>query len=514
MHRMAGNTRDGIGTGLLLLALTGAAGGAWASGTLLREHLGGWGPASASSAASTTWCGASATADGTCADVLSSSWAAGEVTIAGRQIEVPAAFLGLAYFGSAGLWLLLLGKQALTPRTWARVATLVATTAGLLASLGFVGVMLLLGQWCALCGTAHAANFVLVAATWKLAQRRAPAATTRVRVERRPEDTPRFPLPVQPRLVFATVTALGVAVAGLWFVYDGQREVRRQWHKAAALRQTLTVVQSDEALLLREFFAQPVHAGLTGLADVDATSRRERLDVLDSTLLAPDLAAAQGVARASRPCVHPRDAGATNSSRPETKPSVSSAMDSMPLAEAEPTVVIFTDLLCKACGCFDAKWRARLEPLLGSRVRVEYRHFVSPAEGAAAGKASERRWEPAGAVEAARLVGGDVVAARLRELLFAQRPSWPELDYGELAGRIGLNVDLFLAEFRGPRPCRIVETNARLARQLDVREVPAVFVDGRRVPQICLDSPVFWSALAETLNVEEAAVTWSSADGP
>jgi protein-disulfide isomerase/uncharacterized membrane protein len=97
---------------------------------------------------------------GGCSEVLASEWA---VLPGGR----PLAALGVVYFGGLGLWYLVVGLANRRGRLW-QALPLAAQTAGALASLFFLGVMLTkvhaICWWCALL---HLINFVLLFLAWK-----------------------------------------------------------------------------------------------------------------------------------------------------------------------------------------------------------------------------------------------------------------------------------------------------------------------------------------------------------
>ena len=48
-----------------------------------------------------------------------------------------------------------------------------------------------------------------------------------------------------------------------------------------------------------------------------------------------------------------------------------------------------------------------------------------------------------------------------------------------------------------------VEGDVTLARTMQAEDTPAVFVDGKRVPALCVDSELFWTTLADKLARED-----------
>jgi len=48
-----------------------------------------------------------------------------------------------------------------------------------------------------------------------------------------------------------------------------------------------------------------------------------------------------------------------------------------------------------------------------------------------------------------------------------------------------------------------LDRDVALARELGVTSTPAVYLDGRLVPKLCLYNPVFWEAASSTNDREE-----------
>jgi hypothetical protein len=70
-----------------------------------------------------------------------------------------------------------------------------------------------------------------------------------------------------------------------------------------------------------------------------------------------------------------------------------------------------------------------------------------------------------------------------------------EADYAALAGQAGLDREAFLRAYEAEETAQVVWEDDRAAEQLGVRGQLAAFVDGRRVPGVCLSSQAFWQAL-------------------
>jgi protein-disulfide isomerase/uncharacterized membrane protein len=95
-----------------------------------------------------------------CAEVLTSRWA----VLPGGN---PLAALGFVYFGGLGLWYLVVGRANRLGRFW-QALTLSAQIAGGLASIFYLGVMLMSHAICWWCTLSHFINFALLFLAWKL----------------------------------------------------------------------------------------------------------------------------------------------------------------------------------------------------------------------------------------------------------------------------------------------------------------------------------------------------------
>ena len=69
-----------------------------------------------------------------------------------------------------------------------------------------------------------------------------------------------------------------------------------------------------------------------------------------------------------------------------------------------------------------------------------------------------------------------------------------------MATAIGLDGKQLVEDMEGELVRQTVAADIRLAEALDVTGTPTVFLNGRRVPQICLRNPVFWEAISTELS--------------
>ena len=159
--------------------------------------------------------------------------------------------------------------------------------------------------------------------------------------------------------------------------------------------------------------------------------------------------------------------------------------DSSP-AEGTSRLVVFVDYDCPGCGCFESKREALIDAAFHGNIQVEFRHVTNG-----------RAVEPAHAAEAARRQGGAEGFHRMHRQLFVRPKDGAKRDYEVLAGRAGLDVGRLVADMVDPAVRERVAEDLAIAKQLGVTKAPALFLNGRRVPELLLTSAVFWNAVAE-----------------
>jgi hypothetical protein len=245
----------------------------------------------------------------------------------------------------------------------------------------------------------------------------------------------------------------GAASVACWFYFDAMTEVRRQWRKLAALRQVITDMQNDRAFMLREYYAQPV-------VGIDGSPRAVS-------------------------CIR------LSSDRMERRPS------SEGVEESAPRLVIFTDYDFPRSACFESQLTTLVEASFGENAHFEYRY--APSRSAGSTPEGQDLSRASLAAEAARLQGDIQAFVDMRRLLFQHTHGHVGRDYAELARRAGLQVAEFLNDMNSKIVRARVLEDVTLASRLGVTEVPAVFLEGRRVPDLCVSNPVFWAAVADEL---------------
>ena len=422
-----------------------AVAGAWISGTLLLEHDGGWQATGEGTSFLLRLCESQIFPSASCADVVGSRWGSFDFHVGAQRFVVPTSLVGLAYFTSVAIWFAMVGRvPAWSRRMWRLV--LLVLFSGLIGSIFFLTMMLLaVNGWCPLCALANGFNAGIVLAV--LILRRVSRSRSVRRTSSGLTDPP-VVTRIQRRLSACAFAACCVACLGMWFYFNAATEARRQWRKAFGIKQAVAALQHDPDFVLREYYA--------------------------------------------RPTVH--------------VPRRDSSTRALP-AGGDPdraVVVVFTDYDCAGCACFERRRQRMINEVFGDRLSLEVRHLPPAAEDA--GRVSGQPTVPdlpvssaSLAAEAARLQGGQRAFDMMHRLLFEHHKHRPHRDYGELARQAGLKADRLLADMESDTVRRAVQNDVALARRLGVTTTPAVFLNGRRVPDLCVDSPVFWRAIAANL---------------
>ncbi len=423
--------------------------GVVASGALLIDHDGGWDSERSGVAAILGLCDSIALPSTSCAEVVGSKWGSVDFLLGGKKYLVPTSFVGLSYFAAIAIWFGVLGFLRAGTRRLWGVSVW-AVALGAVVSVALVTVMVgTLSHWCPLCGVAHVANGAILIAAIVVWRRLCIAESPSDGVANSTWRGMTFRA-----VAVATVAIVGVTVMN-WSYYDAMRSAKRQWHKVVAYRELIGQMRSDPEFLLREYFAQPVVE--LGSSSVSAEG------------MTPD----------------------------------------------RPRLVVFGDFSCKACACFTRKWDAKYSKAFPEDVAVEVRQarLAEYVEGQLASTSDGGPIAAALAAEAVRAVGGEVAYQRICRALQTHRKSLTRDIIDVEVENLGLDLDEFLNEAASELVLQKVESDVALARQLDVGRTPAVFLNGRRVPDLCLKSKLFWEAVAPALTERgEATASMASVD--
>jgi protein-disulfide isomerase/uncharacterized membrane protein len=351
----------------------------------------------------------------------------------GTLLGMPTAYWGLIYFLALGLWFVLVGRPSDDRRWWHLLPTAL-TIAGAVGSVVFVVIMRTkLSRMCTWCLGTHLINFAILALTLAIWPRRAAASPSTQAV---PAASPAL----RPRTA----------------------------HPPARL--------ALAALLL---------------AFVSAVSVGQLVLAVHQWMAAQSYKAIAAVA--CQMCKNPSDRAIRE--RPDDP--VMSAGD----GQLELQTVVFLDFGCFACRRFAESLDKEFNPLFGNHLRVVVKHFPLSGEcnpGLPA-HSSGQSCQAARAAEAARLQGGNGAFWKAHHLLFdlAEQDSLEKIDYRDLAAKLGLDPDRFLADMRSDQVSRRIQEDVELGRSLRVTNTPAIFVNAARVPYVAAVQPHFWQTAAQ-----------------
>lgn len=369
-----------------------------------------------------------------CSEVVDSRWGSVDVYLGQRRVLVPTSLVGLSYFLAIAIALIVMTPQDLSSR-WIRRGIRLMTAGSVLVSFALMGVMALsLERWCAACLLTHGLNLILAILLLRLTRTETAACSE---VEHRGESS--F---ARGRRVAATGCLASLAAMGLLALFDANVAADRAISKAGGLATIIEGYQSDPNRMLREFYATPV-----------------------------------------------RDVASPYSPGDE---------------DAPLHLLIYDDISSRASACFERDWADAYLPVIERPVHIDLRPF--PARFA-------RAWRDACALEAecdvphdrlplramslliAHDMGGERAGIAMRGRLLRDKRVNDAAGLSELARRAGIEPDEFRLRLERRDGLERIRSDVREALSLGIEEAPAVFLNGRLVPPMCLKSEAFWRAI-------------------
>lgn len=413
---------------LLALAILGVC----ITGLMVADHDGPWKVDGSEAGILLQICESASIPSVRCADVVGSRWGSFDFYLGARRILVPTSFVGLVYFVALSAWLWIVGPFYQTMR-WYRRGVVALVTLALCCSLFFIFQMAFhLSKWCPLCVVVHIINALIFAGILlsnKLRHQTC-ATTSEAVTEHRLRR-------LQHRMVVSALTMAFVVSAGLWMYYQASKEVKHYWRKAQGYKLAMERLQEDEAMVMREFYAQPV---------VDLP--------------------------------------------------VKYAISSEDESPQDHRLVVFMNYNSSSSACFEKEWKEKYGPVVTHLPRIEYRYLpyinndhtsLTPEQQDAV--------RACYAAEVAQLHGDEYARAMMHFLLFRHRKAQGGRDYTRFAKKIGMDEQTFHQLWTSEAVRKSVENDIALANQLGVTSAPTVFLNNRRVPLLCLKSEVFWRAV-------------------
>lgn len=430
--------------GFAALVVVLAVAGAWICGSMLLERDGGWQVADAASGLIGGDGGCSWEPAGTlsCSEVVGSRWGSFDVYLGGKRFLVPTSFLGLAYFTCVALWFGLITPPALWGK-WITRATALGIAAGAVVSVLF---LLLMGtqlrSWCSGCVYVHVINGAIILASIPTMRRRGRphgSGTPLVSWAELPQIRQ-----LRRRAVGGTIAVGAAMTTLLWMYYDAGAHARREWRDARRAANVIQTLKDDAHLMMAWFEHQP--------------------RVADGLVL-------------QQAGFNPSNIG--------------------------PRVDVFTSLNDPRANCFEARMARLANTTLGGWTVA--RHML-PARRTRAREIeptlTSRSIEDVTAYHAAASQGGGYGAAMIRKALQRRTGiggggAGEATDYRLLAESVELDAERLARDMHSMSLRARVEGDVALARAMQAEDTPAVFVDGKRVPALCVISELFWTTLAD-----------------
>jgi protein-disulfide isomerase len=149
---------------------------------------------------------------------------------------------------------------------------------------------------------------------------------------------------------------------------------------------------------------------------------------------------------------------------------------------AKHTLVVFSDFECPQCRKFSDFADRELFPAYGEDLRLVFKHYPLNAECNA-----EVKWTrhaaacgAAYSAEAARELGGGEGFWKMHDLLFSVQKNLNGVSWAGLADSLGMDGTALGALVRKQSLRQRIDEDVALAKRLQVRGTPTVFLDGKR----------------------------------
>jgi predicted DsbA family dithiol-disulfide isomerase len=251
---------------ILLAILLLCAAGAWFSIGLLSLHDEGEGSGNVATRLIARLCSADESGQSGCLASAQSPWSEISLPVPGHPIQVPIAFLAVAYFMALGIWHALVERQIAAVK-WLRWVPVAVAMAGIYGSLFYFSLMALgRSPWCGGCVTVHAINLLLVVAIGL----NFAGSDTETRSSLSPYRQP----------LLAIGLAMGV-IAWLGISREKTLRLENQVEQLKPYEQMIDAVQNNPKLLIDAYMARPVESIPLRADEIDPAGKHELVIFLD-----------------------------------------------------------------------------------------------------------------------------------------------------------------------------------------------------------------------------------------
>jgi protein-disulfide isomerase len=185
--------------------------------------------------------------------------------------------------------------------------------------------------------------------------------------------------------------------------------------------------------------------------------------------------------------------------RQETRHSMIIRADDTARGSSKPRdiVVVFSDFADPRCRAFNEFWSTQVWPHVRRWTMQVYRYFpLDPTcNPLVHQQVDPRACEMARLAEAARQIGGIDAFWKMHDALFALAATPPDtpIDVAKLAKQCGISAEALRCRQGSPLVRERIQHDLGLAQQIGVHELPAVYLNGRRVRH--WNSFDFWERL-------------------
>lgn len=385
-----------------------------------------------------------------CKVVMKSKWAVWPPNepdpVTGKQMGIPIALLGWAYFTGVCLWFVVVGRCDYSRRFW-HYLFLLGIIGGCCVSAFFLYILFFGGleAKCLWCIISHAINFLLLVGTVML-------------IPRKPK--------VQPTPQVAPITPVDGAAMGEIPVPVAQEspEAADATLGHPVPRLVLATLIGALALAWGEYSVVSARASQVAASQYEKVTQQQQMVIdefyQDTEALVQRFEAEENIVIEHRPDDPMKGDG-----------------------ELLLPMVIFSDLQCPACRVFDGQLMKDIVPEFNGMLRIYWKHLPLNTD---CNPYISRNLHPqactaAYAAEAARILGGNDAFWDAHDRIYKDQRKLANFDYRQLATDLKLDPDKFIEAMNSDEAKERVKEDVELANKLGIKSTPYIYLWNRKV---------------------------------